>query len=332
VKITQQQINRIKQFRREIYRDEGEEEPKIAGLFARGHYSIVASPAGVGKTWLTEHLICQLSTGDSCLGGISEPEQPRKILLLAGETGTKLINQRLAKTNWGYEPENISIYSALELAKNDIPYMLNTPEGRDTISTIMQAEKPDIVFIDTLISWHLADESKQADMSEIYIYLLRLADFFKCAVVINHHTRKMPSANMKRELEQDDVIGTGAGVRFARDVYILMRQKDNSILIKNPKSWDKKAPKISFRIISDGEYLDLGFRLEEYNGSLTEQFEEFVTNLPDNALLTTMQVSNQFNISTQLARYHITNMIREGKLIEVTFCNQKAYQKPGRTR
>ena len=323
----------IRKFRRELYRDETETPDKIAGLFARGYVSIVASQPGAGKTWITELIICQLSQTDQPFINFIKGEENKisptmKIVLLAGETGSALLNQRLAQTTWSYDPSNVSIYNALDFAKGGVPYLINTPEGRNTLVQIMQAERPDIIFIDTLISWHVADESKQAEMVELYTFIMRIADVFKCAVVINHHTRKKSSNNTSRNLTQDDVIGSSAGIRLARDVYILNKADDNSIILEHAKSWDKKLQTISFRIVNDGYSTDIAYKT---NATGTQKdnsarFEEFISQLSENSLITIQQTAATLKISPQLARHYIMKYKQNGRLQEVTLGGQHAFK------
>ena len=327
MKITQQQIAQIKANRRELYRDEGLDPEKIAGLFARGYFTILASQPGTGKTWLTELLICQLSLGGSILAGLMPDANPHKVVMLAGETGGDLLNQRLARTSWGYNPENIAIYNAIDLAKKGVPYLLNTEEGKATLAIIMHAEKPDILFIDTLISWHVADESNQADMTDIYVYLMKLADYFKCAIVVNHHMRKRGTNSPNKLYTQDDVIGSSAGIRLARDVYLLTEEKDHSVTIKHAKSWDKKIDPISFSIVDDGIYLDLAFKTAEASGNNADKFADFIEQLTPDNYITISGTASYLGITEQLARYYIKKYLKSNQLMTADIGGVKAYRK-----
>ena len=327
-------MQNLSKLKRELYRDETETPDKIAGLFAKGYISILASPPGAGKTWITELLICQLSLNDQPLtryikGYENDTETPPiKTLLLAGETGTEILNQRLAQTAWGYDSDNISIYNALDFAKFGVPYLLNTPEGKGTLWQIMKEENPDLVVIDTLISWHVADENKQDQMVDIYTFIMRIAHSFKCAVLINHHTRKRPANNHARNFNADDIIGSSAGIRLARDVYILNKGENNDIIFEHAKSWDKKISPLSFKIVNDGWKLDIAYKQHEKSAQNTaEKFKAFIDQLADDSIISISQTAAYLNISNQLARHYFNKYLEEGLLETISIGGQKLYQR-----
>ena len=107
--ISNEKIRKIISLEKELFRDDVTTVENIAGLFPRGYLSIIASAPGVGKTWFMLYLTCQLSLGKDIFNSTHEP---KKILILSGETGSTMLNRRLGKTNWGYEPSNIKIFDA----------------------------------------------------------------------------------------------------------------------------------------------------------------------------------------------------------------------------
>ena len=225
MKISSEKLSRVASFGKTLNRNNRVADvERIAGLFPRGHLSIVASMAGTGKTWFTEYLACKLSMGGSILNGLASKSKRMKTVILAGETGTDLLDYRLSLSKWDYDPERIKAYNAVEMMMSNLPCMMNTPEGQETIITIFAHEKPDIVFVDTLISFHSVDESKQGEMTAIYTFLLRLAKAFNCAVVVNHHTRKRPANFTGKRFTQEDIIGTSAGVRLCACAFVIMAE------------------------------------------------------------------------------------------------------------
>jgi len=180
----------------------------------------------------------------------------------------------------------------------------------------MDYEKPDIIFIDTLISFHTADESKQGEMTEIYQFLLNVAKTFNCAVVVNHHTRKRSNKGGNSPLKQDDVIGTNAGIRLASCVYIAEQEdeklSDNdgmpTVWIRNVKSWDKKLPDLSYKFTEELYTRKLDFLL---SWGLTENAEEYSTkerminlvkSYGEGAILTPELIAGELCISKDNAR------------------------------
>lgn len=328
----------------DLYRDDvTPDTERIAGLFPRGYISVIASMPGAGKTWLMQYLACQLSVGGKILDGVVAKSPKYKTLILAGETGKKMLDKRLAKTNWEYEPKNIRVYEAIKWAKMNIPYMLNTREGQETIGTIVELERPSILWLDTFISFHTADESKVAEMTAIYQYLLRMANYYDLAIVLNHHTRKKPSSNRgdKPVYTQDDVIGSSAGIRLANAVYIIsVEQFDagKSIqTVKNVKAWDKKVPPFSYEFIEDEEgNLDfkINFDTEGNNifWSARERLKTYIGSLASGAIITPQDAGMYLHMKVDIVRTYLEEFsagkgITKKKLLDkITLMGKNAYR------
>lgn len=282
---------------------------RIAGLFPRGYISIVASMAGTGKTWLMQYIACQLSLGGEILQGLATTHKS-KTLIFSGETGSELLQLRMNKSAWKADSAMIKIYSSIELATHNISCWLNTPEGQENIVTIVANERPDIIFFDTLISFHTVDESKQGDMTAIYVFLARIAKAFNCAVVCNHHTRKRPATDSKRKFTQEDVIGSSAGVRIASSVYVISSQdKPNGGFINtvdNVKAWDKKVYPFTYEFINTPEGVDFNINLNvRPEQSVGDRFFDWVKSLSFGALFTVADVEKH----CKCTRYHAQDQI-----------------------
>lgn len=290
----------------------------IAGLFPRGFFSIVASMAGTGKTWLMQYIACQLSTGGEILGGLKE-ERAKKSLIFSGETGSELLTLRLQKSAWKIDTEKVRVYSALEMATAGVNCWLNTPEGQDNIFNIVAIEQPDIIFFDTLISFHTADESKQGEMTALYVWLARLARAFKCAIVCNHHTRKRPAQDSKRKFTQEDVIGSSAGVRLAANVFVITSEEKPSggfiNTVDNVKSWDKKTPPFTYEFINTPEGIDFAVNLNvRPEMSVPTRFFEWVKSLDFGAMFAVSDVEKQCKCTRYMAQEQIDKLFEYGSI------------------
>ena len=335
MKISQEEAKKILAFGREINRENNIAEiEKIAGMFPRGHISIVASMAGTGKTWFTEYVACQLSIGGKVLGGLVPRSKKMKSVIMAGETGTELLNYRLAQTPWQYDSTRIRAYNAVEMVMNNVPCMINTPEGQRTITTIFAVEKPDIVFFDTLISFHSADESKQAEMTNIYMFLLKLASVFNCAVVVNHHTRKRPANFVGKRYTQDDIIGSSVGARLCASAYIIMAEENgdgtSKMTVYNPKSWLKKTPEFEYKFVTTEEGLTdftISFQITNKNllWSIRERLANLIKSLEAGAVLKTADVAKELDASTENLRYYMEEATKRGILRKSKLAGETVY-------
>lgn len=294
---------------------------KIAGMFPRGYYSIVASMAGTGKTWLMQYIACALSTGGEILGGMSE-ERSKKTLIFSGETGSELLTLRLQKSAWKIDEDKIRVYSALEMATAGINCWLNTPDGQENIFNIVAIEQPDLIFFDTLISFHTADESKQGEMTELYVWLARLARAFKCAIVCNHHTRKRPAQDSKRKFTQEDVIGSSAGVRLAANVFVISSEEKPSggfiNTVDNVKSWDKKTPPFTYEFINTPEGIDFAINLNiRPEMSVPTRFFDWVSSLEAGAMFSVSDVEKQCKCTRYMAQEQVDKLFEYGSIDRV---------------
>lgn len=322
--------------RSEMYRDDTTPPiEKIAGLFPRGYISIMASMPGAGKTWLMQYIACQLSIGGKILGGIVAKSKKYKCLIFAGETNKRMLDQRLALTNWQHEPKNMIVYEAISWARNEVPYMLNTKDGQETIAAVVEAERPAIVWFDTFLSFHTADESKMADMNNVVQFLLRMAHYYNLAIVLNHHTRKRANSNNgeKRKYTQDDVIGSSSTIRLANAVFIISTDEleagQSLQTVTNVKSWDEKTPPFTFKFTRDDDGytdLELGFDTGGKNifWSIRERLQEYIKSMASGALITIPDAASFIGISKELIRTYLDdfstgkNFMSRTKLLERT--------------
>lgn len=274
-------LKRVVTYSRELDRDADLPDiERIAGLYPRGYLSLYAAPAGTGKTWFMQYISCRVSCGGNILAGLVPKSKKMKTVIMAGETGKYLLDKRLQATCWAYDKKRIHVYDAVEMQRDEIPIMLNTDEGKASLITILDYEKPDLLFIDTLISFHTADESKQGEMTGLYTFLLRLAKEFNCAIVLNHHTRKRSTKNPNAKMTQDDIIGSSAAVRLCSCAYIGERIVDEveddegmpTIRVKNVKTWDKRLPDFSYKFITDEATGRIDFAIDWGSNARTEEW------------------------------------------------------------
>ena len=336
MKISSEQVTRIAKFSRQLDRSNKiADVERIAGMFPRGFVSIVASMAGTGKTWFTEYIACQLSVGGKILGGLVAKSRKLKVVIMAGETGTDLLDYRLSLTKWEYDSSRIHVYNAVDMMMSNIPCMLNTHEGQETFATIFAHEKPDIVFIDTLISFHSMDESKQGEMTAIYTFLLRLARAFNCAVVVNHHTRKRPANFSGKRFTQEDIIGTSAGVRLCASAFVIMAEDtgegNSKMLVSNVKSWYTKVPEFEYTFIRDEEGLidfAVNFDVDTKNfmWSVRERFASLLKSYEPGAIVKVADMARELGVDTENLRYYVKEAEKGGRLQRVKLLNETAYK------
>ena len=331
-------LNRVLAFAHNMNRD-NEVPPieRIAGLFPRGYVSLFASQAGTGKTWFMQYIACRLSCGGNILNGLVPKSKPYTTVILAGETGKMLLDLRMKATCWSYNPKRIIIYDALELQREEVPMMLNTQEGRMSLITILNHHQPDVMYFDTLISFHTVDESKQGEMTNIYTFLLKVAKTFNCAIVLNHHTRKRSTRNPSAALTQDDIIGSNVGVRLSSCAYIAEQIQANvgddsqgmpEVAVHNVKSWDKRIPDFSYKFITDESTGLIDFAIdwhqttmENEDWSIRERVDKYIASMNAGDMIQIDALAGALVISQDKARRYLDDAVKKGRLERVKFMN-----------
>lgn len=220
----------------------------FVGLFPRGHVSLVVGEPGIGKTWFMLGISKALADGVQGLGS-PDPYTKGKALIFAGETGLRLLANRLYSMGGVKNVDNIKVFSSQFMADNGVDVMMNTAIGRQNVADAVKAFRPDVVFIDTLISFMEAgkDESSQADMTDGIRGLSHIAQKYNCAVVIIHHFRKRKATQTESTRSIDEVIGSSAFTRLAA-LIIAVERKNNTRWVKCLKSWWQEFKPFTFTL------------------------------------------------------------------------------------
>ena len=301
--------------------------PLIGGLFPRSFVSVMSSKSGVGKTWFVLKMSCDLSKGGNIANGLAPTEPPRKVLIFSGETGAEILNQRFGLTNWEINDNNLVIYELFEFARNNVSLMLNEPEGMTNIRTIVSNEKPDIIFIDTLISFHKGDENVAKDMAQVFGFLQGIAHEFNCAIVVMHHLRKRTNSGKENseKIDQDDVIGSSATARLAGVIFVISRNPTALIpcnIVKNVKTWLQQVPDFQYTIKNIGGTVDVVFDTVTSNPNSTTRYK--LTNFINSEWETGKEynreeIAKMIGINRNLISSYLQEFVEKQKL----WCDQR---------
>lgn len=232
----------------------------IGGLFPRRQVSVIASEPGCGKTWCMLKFCADMSNSQEWgkFYGCSWVEPDRKCMMLIGDSGKEMIVERIFQLGIDNvaDENNFTMYFVEDMLHENFPFLLNTPEGRSAINTLIQNDKPDIVFFDTLISFMTGDENSAKEVGEIFIELRSMAEENNCAIVLNHHFRKAgKNETRKKTATLSDVIGSSAMSRLSSVMIGMTRNRDNEehneVNVFSIKSWYKEMLPFSFEIASN---------------------------------------------------------------------------------
>lgn len=257
---------------------------KIGGMFARGYVNWLVGQSGGTKSWQELRWCRDISRGGEIFGGFAHNEPPRKCVILAGELPADEMRRRGQLLDKGGElsqnKENLKIIDLKKSEAKNISLMLDTDEGKKNIEKIIRYVQPDIIFIDSLISFFDGNESKYEDMKPVVEFLERFASKHNIAVVIIHHIRKRLARERMSPLNQDDVIGSSTILRKAANVIGVEFNRDTkTTTVTCLKSWFREFEPFTYKL-TNGLYAGLRMEINLNPDTLTQSTKS-TSNAPD---------------------------------------------------
>lgn len=276
----------------------------VGGIFPRKHITIVAAKAGVGKTWFVLKTLTDLSRGGTIMNGaMAYYEPPRKCLLLVGESGLELVNERQRSMHDKAVDDNFAIISRIEALKHKIVLDVDRPDGVQGIYNICKVVRPDIVALDTLMSFRSDDENAMQNSNIMLSRLQYLADSFSCAIIVTHHIRKRQSGVQER-IDQDEIVGSSALVRQSGCAWILTKNGRNYAL--HPvKTWWKVPELIEWRMVDRGGEIFFDEAKWEEGGNVTTRrlrAEDYLRHLEPDETVTVKDIADKFGFGKPFAQ------------------------------
>lgn len=296
----------------------------VGALFPRGYVSIIAGQPGCGKTWLELRYALDVAKGGLCIGEPVAHHEPGRVMILSGETSTEMLNHRAYLLGEIDRVNDIVIYSQQALSAKNIDMSLTTAFGRKLLQRMIDDEHPDIIFVDSLISFLSGDESSQADLSGSLVQLNNMAKHNDLAIVLIHHYRKrQQGASSARGM--DDVIGSSVLTRLAGVVVGLEVDSQKSppiVYAKCVKSWWKPFKTFSYAVCNRGntEYVEIKQNYAVSHSGATSvlpvrrKIEDYILTLKEP--FTQRKIMENVNVSQNIVSLTIGGML-ERKLIAV---------------
>ncbi len=306
-------------------------EVERIAIFPKGHTTLIAGEPGVGKTWFMLSIAKSLVGGLKGIGSPIDKYPKGKCLIFAGETGVRLLANRV-KLMGGITPlENCRVISSHICANMNIDTMINTAIGRKNIEEAVAEFQPDMVFFDTMISFMAdgKDESSQVDMTDSLRGLGAIASKYNSAFVLLHHFRKRKSS-VEGERSMDEVIGTSAFTRLASLVIGIERKRELRT-VRCLKSWWEEFTPFAFTISkSNGGsiYLNQDYNYNADGSSsptrLSRMLATKIVETYGDRIFSSMDVAADFDVSRTAASEAIRMLCARD---EVHFCGKTGYTK-----
>lgn len=207
----------------------------LEDLFATGGFGLLVAHPGVGKTTLAIQMGAQLALGHDKFLKWNNIGGAKKVLLLSLEMGKPPLNHFLSLIANSY-PDKKTLNRNFLVAPFGTPIPLDTEQGQQFLSNLMDEYMPDVLIIDSLqkiSSKELTDE--QAVKSLIH-YLSNVRAKYNTSLLVIHHNRKKPNDAQKKSVELSDVYGStyiATDADFVMNLHATTQENVAVTMIKN---------------------------------------------------------------------------------------------------
>jgi hypothetical protein len=198
--------------------DMGAELPPIEwvwkGHIPRGLLTVLGASQGSGKSFvaldLARSIIHNLGFPDSA--PIARPGA--NVIYVDAEAVPQILRERASH----YNMDQTKIF--LMLADHGEMIDLGQQRYQDRLTEMTAYLKPELIIIDSLSSIHSRGQNNVEDLRSLVGYLIRLAGWGNCGMLLIHHIRKTPNGQrmMNAEFGMEDLSGSGYITQQARVV------------------------------------------------------------------------------------------------------------------
>lgn len=221
---------------------------------------LMAGPSNVGKTQVSLQFMKHIALGKDYMH--YKIPVAKRVLFLSLEMGHPDLKYFMEQQDKDLNDEERDLLARnLTIVPHGEAWPLNTTIGQAQLVQMAQQFKPDIVFVDSIGSAILGDISKTTDVQPFLNFNDRFKKEFNCSTWYIHHTRKAGPGQNQGAFDNDDVYGDQYLVNRATSVYLVVKGKEGSIRIKNPKNrlaklekdfWVMRTENLNFIKINEG--------------------------------------------------------------------------------
>lgn len=205
--------------------------------------TIIAGAPGNFKTWILLSMAISISKGEDFLGKF--PSLKSNILIIDEENPLYMIKDR-SKLLGAAKALSIDIISQRGFLIEDDAWIKR-------ILDICESKKIDVIFFDSLIRIHQAEENSATNMSNVFRRIKRFCRAGK-TVIITHHERKegaIKSSGQNRLRGSSDI---SAAVDSHLTVRKIKDDDKNKLAIEQPKlRQEQEIEPFEVSILKDGE-------------------------------------------------------------------------------
>jgi hypothetical protein len=218
--------------------------PWIAdGWLGEGDLVIFGGEWASGKSLIALDLAISVATGIHWMGRIPIAKVG-PVIYVDEENNARNVTRRLSRMVRGrnLDPDLAASIPLRYLTKNHL--RLDAPRGLSTLRTEIEAHRPVLVVLDSLIRFHGADENSNTDMAALFgEAIVPLATKYNCAFVVLDHMRK-PSKEDERFDQGHRVRGAGDKAGVGDGVWTIEgdRETDSRTLSCRKNRWEDSLP------------------------------------------------------------------------------------------
>lgn len=165
----------------------------VPNLLSEGEICLLASPTEAGKSLIAMSLTLSVVAGKPAWGR-GEPCRKGRVMYCTEELAGRTIRRRFKKLakGLGIDPKLINNDNLCIVPQQNLSLALARRENIDALLLKAQEFKPDLVILDTFVSYFGASET-EADANRAWFGAVPIAlrSLTGCAVIVQHHTRKM---------------------------------------------------------------------------------------------------------------------------------------------
>lgn len=294
--------------RADIQRPDTLVDPFLAASTA----AILAGPPNVGKSWLMLTLALALACGRDWLGHF--PTTPSRVLVVDEESNPGHVQERLQMLAVGGTPIADDTQLRFEIGHGQ---RVDDPHGYHCYRQWIEAHRPDVVIIDSMIRVHGADENSAGQMADVFASVKGLMREFNTAVVFVDHSRKR---SMVDNSPEEMLRGTIEKRAWADSILYIAPADDGTMRVSHTKMrYGARLPDFRIRlnvddgaarVVYDGEAVDRGAAtLTVVHSALLAVREALGPDATD-----VLSVAAQVGCAEKTARKHLKALVAGGQI------------------
>ena len=210
----------------------------IDGLLAEGDIAILSGPGGIGKSWLTLHLVLILAAGLKLFDRFAVT-RPYTVVFVDLESRPWEVDQRLHRLVLGYPGELGDIGKRVKVVRRRI--RLDVEADLSALLSSIETWGADFVFIDSFRRAFAGDETRAEEVSGLFVHALdRIRTETGAGSLLVDHTRKKSGDPMLDD--PGEALRGSADKRNMVDCHLGLEQRQERLALLPSKTRHSRLP------------------------------------------------------------------------------------------